>query len=217
MERRSEAVHVQDSINQTDIPTSTGSDPVVAAELKRLIEKAASLLPSQGPITAFVFLNTLQALEDLPFDEGVQKGARLFGCQPYLTEDNYRDKLAQDRIYLSDLELALKRDLKEQADVTIASVTTRSQLRLAMLQYPLRTGPTEELQWFVAETDALTRLRPDAPSSVRDRFLTETKHWVMRDLRTTVVQPRDQVDPGLRSDHPLPIVELIDRFGKASI
>ena len=217
MERRSNAVHVQDSINQTDSPTSTGSDSDVAAQLKSLIEKAASLLPSQGPITAFVFLNTLQALEDLPFDEGVQKGGRLFGCQPYLTEDIYREKLAQDRIHLDDLALALQRDLKEQADVVIATVTTRHQLRLAMLQYPVRTGPTEELQWFVAETDALTRLRPDSPPAIRDRFLTETKHWVMRDLRTSVAHSSGPIDPGLRSDHPLPIIELIDRFGKSSI
>ena len=34
------------------------------AYLGGVIERAGNLLPSQGPITAFVFLNTLQALED---------------------------------------------------------------------------------------------------------------------------------------------------------
>ena len=205
---------MQDSINPTNAPPSGGVDPETAAELKTAIERAGALLPSQGPITAFVFLNTLQALEDLPFDEGVQKGAKLFGCQPYLTEDNYRDKLAQDRIYLDDLALALKRDLKESADTIVGSLSTKHQLRLAMIQYPLRTGPTEELQWFVAETDALTKLRSDAPSAVRDKFLTETKHWVMRDLRMNLV---NKTNPPLPSDHPLSIVELIERFGKSSI
>ena len=52
-----------------------------------------------------------------------------------------------------------------------------------MLEYPLRSGPQEELRWFVAETDALTRLRADAPSGMRERFIAETRHWVMRDLR----------------------------------
>ena len=208
---------MQDSITPTVSPNSTGSVSEAADDLKRLIEKAATLLPAQGPITAFVFLNTLQALEDLPFDEGVQKGARLFGCQPYLTEDIYREKLAQDRIHLDDLALALRRDLKEQADVVIGTVATRHQLRLAMLQYPLRTGPTEELQWFVAETDALTQLRPDAPTAVRDRFMIDTKHWVMRDLRTNVVHNRGGVEPGLQDDRPLPIMELLDRFGKSTI
>ena len=185
-------------------------------ELRSVIEKAASLLPSQGPITAFVFLNTLQALEDLPFDEGVQKGARLFGCQPYLTEDTYREKLAQDRIHLDDLALALRRDLKEQSNVLIASLSTRHQLRLAMLQYPLRTGPTEELQWFVAETDALSQIRSDTSTSVRDRFLIETKHWVMRDLRTNVGR-QSSVNRDPAGHTPLSMTELIDRFGNSSI
>ena len=217
MGRRSEAVLVQDSISQIVFPPMTDNVPDAAAEIKRLIERAAALLPSQGPITAFVFLNTLQALENMPFDEGVQKGAQLFGCQPYLTEDNYRKKLARDRIHLDDLALALRRDLKDDANVTIGSIVTRLQLRLAMLQYPLRTGPTEELQWFVAETDALTKLRADAPSAVRDRFLIDTKRWVMRDLRTCLSHQPAETDPGEQDGHPLPIVELIDRFGRSSI
>ena len=61
----------------------TTSEPVTSALeierrarrelLTRLVDKAGELLPAQGPITAFVFLNTLQALEDLPFHEGVQR------------------------------------------------------------------------------------------------------------------------------------------------
>ena len=165
-------------------------------------------------LTAFVFLNTLQALENVPFDEGVQKGAELFGCEPYLTEDNYRDKLAHDRIYLDDLALALRRDLKDQADVSIGALSTRHQIRLAMLQYPLRTGPTEELQWFIAETDALTRLRPDAPTSVRERFLMDTKHWVMRYLRT---RPACKVETRNRAKSLPAIIRCypIDRIDRA--
>ena len=36
------------------------------AQITEIIDRAGELLPAQGPITAFVFLNTLQALEDLP-------------------------------------------------------------------------------------------------------------------------------------------------------
>ena len=214
MGRRSKAVHVQDSITQTGSPAPGTNRSEFTAELKHLIEQTGALLPSQGPITAFVFLNTLQALEDLTFDEGVQKGARLFGCQPYLTEDTYREKLAQDRIHLDDLALALRRDLKDQADTVISTVVTRHQLRLTMLQYPLRTGPTEELQWFVAETDALTKMRADTSSAVRDHFLIDTKHWVMRDLRTRLNHPQGYDST---REHPLSIIELIERFGKSSI
>jgi uncharacterized protein YbcC (UPF0753/DUF2309 family) len=54
---------------------------------------------------------------------------------------------------------------------------------MAMLQYPLRSGPTEELVWFVAEADALRRIRSEASSPIRQRLIAETRRWVMRDLR----------------------------------
>ena len=47
-----------------------------------------------------------------------------------------------------------------------------------MLQYPLRTGPTEELVWYVAEADALRRVRAEASSAVRARMIAETRRWV---------------------------------------
>ena len=63
-----------------------GSLPPELEELRRQIIAIGDLLPPQGPISAFVFLNALQALEDLPFEEGLKEGARLFRCQPYLPE-----------------------------------------------------------------------------------------------------------------------------------
>lgn len=192
-----------------------GANSETTTRLLRSIEQAAALLPSQGPITAFVFLNTLQALETLPFDEGVQKGARLFGCEPYLREQVYREKLIQDRIHLADLALSLRRDLKDHADKIVAGLSTRHALRLAMLQYNLRTAPTEELRWFVAETDALKKIRPDAPSSLREKFLIDTKHWVMRDLR---IRGRNSGQDGSNGvNQHLPVEALIERFGRSSI
>lgn len=154
-----------------------------AGELLAVIHHAAELLPAQGPITAFVFLNTLQALEDLPFDDGVRVGSRLFGCQPYLTEDQYREKLEHGRILRYDLIDVLHDDLGTRGGDSIAGLTTRLELRLAMLQYPLHFGAAQELRWFVAETDALTRLRAEASASVREQIVKETRHWVMRDMR----------------------------------
>ena len=161
------------------------SGPVAAEELEKInqmIRLAAELLPTQGPITAFVFLNTLQALEDLPFDEGLKKGARLFGNQPYLVKDRYREHLASGRISIADLQQVLHEDLGERDDEHLGSLGTRFELRLAMLEHPLRIGSPEELRWFVAETDALTRMRADASPLMRDHLLKETRHWIMRDV-----------------------------------
>src|SRR4249919_740352 len=115
--------------------------------LRHVVEHAAHLLPAQGPITVFIHHNTLHAFEDLPFDEGVEKGAHVFGCQPYLTEDRYRDALMRGRIRFADLQEVLEKDLGRRAGEAVPCIGTLLPLRLAMLQYPMRTGPTEELVW----------------------------------------------------------------------
>src|SRR5262249_42978820 len=81
------------------------------SHLEQVIKHAAHLLPAQGPIRVFIHHNTLHAFEDLPFDEAVQKGARLFGCHPYLPEARYREKLRRGRIRVADLEAVLWEDL----------------------------------------------------------------------------------------------------------
>ncbi len=173
---------MQHAVRQPTTPSTGHDQQPRRALLTRAIEHGAGLLPAQGPITAFVFLNTLQALEDLPFDEGVRRGARLFGCHPYMTEDRYREKLAAGRIRTADLSAVLGEDLAEHGEAQVCSLASRFEVRLAMLEHPLRIGPTEELRWFVAETDSLNRLRDETSPAVRERFISETKHWIMREL-----------------------------------
>jgi uncharacterized protein len=179
------SVSAQDT-HSPNLPISAeGKQPAHLADLQEAIEQAAHLLPSQGPITVFIHHNTLHALEDLSFDEAVQKGARLFGCQPYLTEDRYREELVRGRIRFADLREVLREDLKQAADDKVLDFCTRLELREAMLQYPLRSGPVEELLWHVAETDALRRVRREASSAVREQLIAETRHWFLRDFRET--------------------------------
>ncbi len=153
------------------------------AWLEELVEHAAHLLPAQGPITAFVHHNTLHAFEDLPFDDAVVQGARTFGCHPYLPEAEYRKKLAEGQMSRDDLEWALLDDLGDRADDLLGFLGTRYHLRLAMLAHPLYTGPTAELRWVIAETDALRRFRPESPPETKGRLIQQTRHWIMRDLR----------------------------------
>ena len=160
-----------DRIDDADLPC-----------LRHTIEHCAHYLPSQGPITVFVHHNTLHAFEDLDFDQGVQAGGRLFGCHAYLPEERYRQKLQAGRIRAADLDAVLIEDLGDEADRLVANFGTRYALRLAMLQYPFRTGSTAELQWLVAETDALRRFRVEVDQSVRDQMIAQTREWVLRRL-----------------------------------
>ncbi len=181
-------------------------------QLRKLIESAAHLLPSQGPITTFIHHNTLHAFEDLPFDDAVKKGTRVFGCQPYLPEQEYRRLLNSDRIRSSDLRTVLLEVLGDGVDGLIGRLGTRFHLRLAMLQYPLQMGPSAELRWLVAETEALRKFRPEVSASLRNRMINQTRHWVMRDLLSGQHDPAPSEQP-IREK----ISELLDRFGRSSI
>lgn len=151
-------------------------------ELKHSVEHAAHLLPSQGPISAFVHHNTLHMFEGMSFHEAVAKGMRLFDCEPYLPEENYRQSLGRERIRLNDLRTVLREDLQDRADEMVAGLCSRYDLQLAMLQFPLRVAQDIELHWLLAESDALTRYREDAAPEVRFRFIDQTRHELMRTL-----------------------------------
>jgi uncharacterized protein YbcC (UPF0753/DUF2309 family) len=150
--------------------------------VEREIHHAAHLLPTQGPLSVFVHHNTLHAFEDLPFAEAVARGADVYGCEPYLAEEEYRRQLAHGRIRTDDLAAVLHDDLGDRADDLIGLLGTRFHLRLAMLQFPLQQAPLGELQWVVAETDALRHFRADVPEATRERTIASTRRWILRDF-----------------------------------
>ncbi|WP_231742622.1 DUF2309 domain-containing protein [Polystyrenella longa] len=164
---------------------TTESDvrPHRLADLQHQIEHAAHLLPSQGPITAFVHHNTLHAFEQRPFEEGIRKGGELWNCHAYLSEEKYREEFERDRIRTSDLEAVLREELKEEADQPLIASVMRFELRLAMLRNRLYDGDPAELNWVIAETDALRQFRSDVPNATRTHLIESTRHWIMRDRK----------------------------------
>jgi uncharacterized protein YbcC (UPF0753/DUF2309 family) len=186
-------------------------------DLRRGIEQAAHLLPAQGPITVFIHHNTLHALENLPFSDAVRQGARLFGCQPYLPEGRYRDELNRGRIRFSELQEVLAEEMGEKAALSLGPLGSCLDLRLAMMQYPLHSGPTSELQWYVAEARALRRVRREVSSATRARLIAETRRWVMRDLRSRDGTSQPRAKPRSRQSPGDGLSELLDRFGEAVI
>ncbi len=187
--------------------------------LKATIERAAELLPLQGPIAVFIAQNTLQALEDMPFSDAMARALDLYGAQPYLTENRYRDELKRGRIRFADLQDALRQDLREKADTPVPCFDTRYDLRLAMLQYPSLSGPPDELLWYVAETDALRVVRTEASSAVRNRLISETRRWVIRDLRgrLDIREVMNNQKAHLNPPTTAGLAELLKRFGLSKI
>ncbi len=160
-------------------PAALPLDPTLQA-IERAIDHASHLLPAQGPITVFIHHNTLHAFEAEPFDVAVQAGGARFNCQPYLSEQRFRVELSRGRIRFADVRAELRADLGSLGDESIASLAKRFDLRLAMLEHPLRMGPAHEIQWLIAEAGALRTALPAAP---RTRLIGETRKWVMRELR----------------------------------
>jgi uncharacterized protein len=185
--------------------------------LRHAIEHAAHLLPAQGPINSFIHHNTLHAFEDLPFEEAVVKAGRVFGCQPFLSEDRFRQELGRGRIRYDELRAVLREDLGDRADGPVPPSGTRFELRLAMLEHPLRSGPIEELRWFLAETDALRRVRPDASAAARGRLINETRRWVQRDLRGGNEAGRNGSAERAARRSAAGLTGLIERFGESRI
>ncbi len=162
--------------------TEEQTEPAVDVEshgLRHIIEHAAHLLPAQGPIEVFVHHNTLHAFEDHSFHEAVRLAHETYGAEPYLSEQEYRDMLDSGRIRTSDLKAAIQEDIAANGSDSFEWLDTRFDLRLAMLMHPLRTGPEPELRWVIAETDALSRFRPEVSSLVREQVLEKTERFVL--------------------------------------
>ncbi|RPI84293.1 MAG: DUF2309 family protein, partial [Planctomycetaceae bacterium] len=155
-------------------------------DLKILLKEIAELLPAQGPISAFVFLNTLQGLEELPYDEAVAKGARLFGCEAYLSEERYHDEMLKGRFGEDELAEVLRQELGARGDEPVGPRGTLFELQLSMLGRRIRLGPPEELAWFIEETDALTKMRDDLEPDSKARFLQSSRQWLIRQLANAV-------------------------------
>ncbi|MAT15239.1 MAG: DUF2309 domain-containing protein [Planctomyces sp.] len=178
---------MKDSLNVTptaqDCPSETES-PARGdrlASLRYQIEHAAHLLPSQGPITAFVHHNTLHAFQQRPFEEGVRKGGELWSCHAYFPEERYRQELESGRIRLSDLEAVLREAVSDRVEEPLIATVMQFELRLAMLKHRIHAGDPAELNWMIAETNALRQFRADVPVVIRKNLIESTRHWILRD------------------------------------
>lgn len=162
-----------------ELEVDTISLCVHAAEsLRHIVERAAHLLPAQGPIGVFVHHNTLHAFEEQSFHEAVKSGLTRYGAEPYFSEPEYRRLYSEGRITDTDLEAAIQSDLGERAGEQINGLGTRCEIRYAMLRHPLHIGPDAELRWVVAETDALQRFRDRTTQVNRSRIMSAAKKWV---------------------------------------
>lgn len=140
--------------------------------VRRHVARAASLLPAQGPIGAFVARNPLEGFEDRPFEAAVESAAQLYGAEPYLAESVYREALASGRIGRCDIDAVLDSELGPSAATLLAGGRVRL---IDVLRHLLCVGLRHEsdtaVRWTLTESDTLERLRDDLTGPCRARLL----------------------------------------------
>src|SRR5437899_8399921 len=127
--------------------------------LTRVIDRLAHLLPAQGPISIFIHHNPLHAFEDVPFEEAVERAAERLGCEPFLAEARYRDKLATGRILASDVAVLLDQQLGPRAAENVAAIGSRFDLWRAIVLHGIPAAAGRELSGILEEPTALSHLR----------------------------------------------------------
>lgn len=92
-------------------PTTPLNDQLLGSaggfDLDAAIEHIAHWLPTQGPLKDFIHHNTLHAVQDKPFHEGVAIAARIFGARSYLPLADYQSRYRQGRIRDDAIDWAL--------------------------------------------------------------------------------------------------------------
>ena len=135
--------------------------------LGHVVDHAAHLLPAQGPIGVFIHHNTLHAFQHLPFEQAVCDASKVYGTEPFLREEVYRNHMTVGRIRVEDIEAVLDR---EPTEAILPGRLDRRTLRKKLLISGPRRFEPATVQWQVEETDLLQSLRPDADPALAERI-----------------------------------------------
>ncbi|MCX6848214.1 MAG: Na-translocating system protein MpsB, partial [Verrucomicrobia bacterium] len=128
--------------------------------LRQAVEHAAQRLPVQGPLGVFVHYNTLRSLQHRRFEDAVIEGGRLFGAEPFLSEEAYHTERGRQRILDEDIDAILSRE--PDADI-LSGRLTRRQLRRVMLTPGVRRVNGINISWQLEEGGWLDSFRNDLP------------------------------------------------------
>jgi uncharacterized protein YbcC (UPF0753/DUF2309 family) len=132
------------------------------------VEHLSHLLPAQGPIGVFIHHNTLHAFQHLPFEEAVLAASQTYGTEAYMTEDAFRQQLANGRIQNEDIDAVLN---LEPNETIIPGRLDRKTLRRTLLLHGLRQVEPSTAQWYLEETDFLTAFRADLDSATKEHLI----------------------------------------------
>ncbi len=121
---------------------------VRAERVSHLIDHLGHLLPVQGPISVFIHHNTLHAFEHLPFEDAVKEASRIYGTEPYMTEEAFRRHFENGRITAEDVEEVLS---WEPNPGILPHLLDRRSFRKAFLVHGIPMRNAGDISWWLAE------------------------------------------------------------------
>ncbi|HLJ49193.1 MAG TPA: DUF2309 domain-containing protein [Bryobacteraceae bacterium] len=154
--------------------------------LQHALDRAAHLLPLQGPIGVFIHHNTLHAFEHLPFEQAIVEAAHLFGAEPYMAEAAYRTELSCGRIHQEDIDAVLN----SEPDATVFPRLSRRALRRAMITPGVREFDAATVLWRAEQGDLAQDFRQPALSALFDACFART---VAHEEELTQARPVDDI------------------------
>ncbi|EIC29728.1 MULTISPECIES: DUF2309 domain-containing protein [Methylomicrobium] len=156
--------------------TRAGSgNAVLRDEIARILLELDHVLPGQAPILDFVHHNTLHGYQHLPFEEALAETERVTGIGGYQPESEFRACYRQGRIGDVDLAAGLRHYVDFNLDDTVCAVrgkTIRREdvYRVALL-FDLEPITESRLNWNITELEALDKVQPDVPETVKTALL----------------------------------------------
>lgn len=113
-----------------------------------LVAHLAHYLPAQGPIGVFIHHNTLHAFEHLSFEDAVLEAEKLYGAEPYLSEEAFRRDWRRGRILDSEVHHILSQEANAEI---VPFLLDRRQLREAMILAERLPMSDDEVTWWKSE------------------------------------------------------------------
>ena len=86
-------------------------------KIRSMIYVAGEAVPYFWPMRAFIHHNPLHGLEDLSFQQAVDKGTKLFHGRGYLPRALYQQYLSEGKIDQGRLRFEIDRFLTQRADI----------------------------------------------------------------------------------------------------
>jgi uncharacterized protein len=115
--------------------------------LRHIVDHTSHLLPAQGPIGVFIHHNTLHAFQHMPFEQAVVEASRVYGTEPYMSEEDFRKAVGSGRILIDDIDTVLA----GEKDFEVWPGMTRRDLRRRLLVPGVRHFQPETVQWDLDE------------------------------------------------------------------